>query len=125
MTKKTKVNGEFDKTKVVHFEKRGADTFYFRDENGEGVIHPHDHPDTQDMIETLEAKRRGSKKPAPRNADASTIKAEKKPGKISVLKRAPKDFTPHEITQEDLDANPDLVSEGVVVGETIYLPPTK
>jgi len=28
---------------------------------------------------------------------------------------------PHIVTQEDLDANPDLVTEGVKVGETIYL----
>lgn len=29
----------------------------------------------------------------------------------------------HVITQEDLDANPELISEGIQVGETVILPP--
>lgn len=43
---------------------------------------------------------------------------------MTAAKKAPKAPTTidHVVTQADLDANPDLVTEGVTVGETIQIP---
>lgn len=58
--------------------------------------------------------------PVPDNTEASTATANN--DATSAAASAPQTTTDHVVTQEDLDANPDLAENGIGVGTTIQLP---
>lgn len=55
-------------------------------------------------------------------ANAWGYNEEISPSQLSLFGDKPVELIDHEISQEDLDMNPELVTEGVKVGEVIQLP---